>query len=236
MDRRIELTLFDPENRRALAALLPEAFVKQIENLWNGPNSHLLGLGEWELYRTAKSHGRPLSPTDSQLRMQFWFEYNAQQEDPDPHYPQLNMSRIIGRATAKENFYRHIITDPIKLAWILTPPTNYINALDLALMTATQRMIEICEMPLTDEKGRIDGIEIGKMSRILENFHRYIRSMKGDIINPAKEGRRPGQAMSQGKIEEAKYEPTAEEKIAALKSENEQLRLEKDNARLGSKD
>lgn len=225
-DRRIELTLFDPKNKRALGALLPDAFVHQIEQLWQGPNSHLLGLGEWQLMKVAKQAGRPISTQDHTLRLQFWFEYNGQQESPDRNYPSLNMSRVIGKAVAKETFYKHIITDPIKLAWILSPPQNYMNALNFALMTATNRMIEICELPLVNEKGEWDPATVTKMGRILENFHRYVRGINGDIVNPPMEGRRPGQRMSERKIEEARPPESAEDKVTRLQQEIDSMKSE----------
>lgn len=226
-NRRIELTLFDPKNKRALGALLPEAFVHQIEALWNGPNSHLLGLGEWELMKAAKRAGRPISPQDHTLRLQFWFEYNGQQESPDYHYPALNMSRVIGKAVAKETFYKHIITDPIKLAWILTPPQNYLNALDLALMTATYRMIEICELPLVDDKGLWDPTTVTKMGRLLENFHRYIRAMNGDIVSPPADGQRPGRRMPDSKISENAPPETADDKAIRLQAEIDRMKADR---------
>lgn len=224
--RSIEISLFDPNNRRAVSALLPDAIVHQLDALWKSPHSGLLAVGEVELMKMAKRMGKPLCGIDHRLRMQFWFEYDLQLQNPDASYPALNMARVIGRACAKETFYKHVITEPIRLAYLLTPPQNYLDAIEVAMITAMSAITEILELPITKVNGEPDILLAEKKTRLLEKLFRLIRSVNGEVINPEQTGRRPGQRMRESKIEEARPPESPDEKITRMQAEIESMKAE----------
>lgn len=146
-DRRKELTFFDTQNSRALSALLPEPFARQIRNLWDGTDSELLGMSDVSLMRVLRKVGKVPTPLDHRLRMQFWFEYDRIQSEEFVD-SKMNMSYVIGHAIAKESFYKFYITDPHRLAYMLCPPVEYVESLRAAITHSVFVLQEIMEQGL----------------------------------------------------------------------------------------
>lgn len=225
-DRRHELALFDKENRRSLCALLPDAMVRQLDNLWASNDAYLLKVGDWELIKEAKRRGKEIGPLDHRLRAQFWFEYDAVQTDSGDSVPTMNMPRVIGRAIPKEVFYRYI-TEPVKLAWLLTPPADYTLMLEFAITHALMRMVEILQTPIVYSDGSPDLGAVEKMIRIYDKLEKRFQHMKnGTVLTGHGDGRIPGRVMSDKRIENAVPEETLEQKAERLMKENENLKLD----------
>lgn len=85
--------------------------------------------------------------TDSRLRLTFWDEYNQSQVKRT----RINISNVVRGVCSRDYFYETILRDPKKLAWVATPPKDYMitqrSLLDLGLM----RMKEILETPFQTE-------------------------------------------------------------------------------------
>lgn len=225
-DRRHELALFDKENRRALSALLPDAFVRQLDNLWGSADAYLLKVGDWELIKEAKRRGKEIGPLDHRLRAQFWFEYDAVQTDSGDSVPTMNMPRVIGRAIPKEVFYRYI-TEPVKLAWLLTPPADYTLMLEFAITHALMRMVEILQTPIVYPDGSPDLAAIEKMIRIYDKLEKRFHHLKdGTLLSGHGDGRKPGREISDERIASAIPEETLEQKAERLMKENATLQAD----------
>lgn len=236
-DRRHELALFEPQNRRALAALLPDAFVRQIENLWKSDDAYLLRAGEWEIAKEAKRRGKPICPLDHRLRAQFWFEYDCVQTDMADTVPTMHMPRVIGKAIGKETFYRYI-TEPVKLAYLLTPPIDYLLTLEFVMNQSMLALLEILELSITFPDGSPDYVLAEKKEKLIEKIHKRWAHLKdGILLTGHRDGDRPGRNVSGAKVDEAiERNQTPEEKIAQAKAEQEMLREEKERNKRGGKE
>jgi len=140
-DRRHELVLLDETNPRSVINAVSDQFAKRLRAIATGENSYLLGLTERKLRNHLFQKGKAPTPMDDRIRFAFWIEwdrYNAQDRKDD-----FNMSSVLGRNISKEAFYKHYITDDCQLAWLLCPPTKYMELLDEALRVSTEKLIEL---------------------------------------------------------------------------------------------
>lgn len=141
--RRKELVLLDRGNPRALVNLVPEPIAKLIESLWNSENGKYLAYSEKRLKDHLHVHARWPEPIDERLRLNFWLEYDRVQQAEIITNQGINMATVIGHHMPKEVFYKHYITDPHKLLWILCPPQDMEVSLKLAFTNCMDRIVEV---------------------------------------------------------------------------------------------
>jgi hypothetical protein len=91
-----------------------------------------------------------ITPTDSRLRMKFWNEYERAQSDGNS----MGVAYIISGVCTKPYFYDRYLRSPVKVAWMMCPPANYIVMAEEALSFGLSRMRDILEMDDTDAKGK----------------------------------------------------------------------------------
>ena len=144
MDHKIEVVLFDKANPRALCNVLPEPVFRQVQNLYNSEDSYLIGLSDSELIREAKLRGKIYGTLDFNLRARFWGEYGRFLTEND-HRGHMSMPYVLGRRIPKETFYKHYITDPLKLAWLLKPTIPYEEQIDAVLCLVMSKLLEMLE-------------------------------------------------------------------------------------------
>ena len=147
------ISYLDRDSERALYNISPENIKKQLRN---GGVQKYLKMDEDKLKEQ-------LNPTvhNNRLRISFWKEYDLAQSE--------------GRDIAEVNIYRGICTlekyeaslKSTKLAaWVLTPPTNYVVAMEESLSQGIDKMREILEMPLyitefkKNENGEIERLNL----------------------------------------------------------------------------
>lgn len=169
---RQELVLLDLSNPRSIACLMPEAFAKQMQILWDSDEAPaLLGVNEHQLLALLRRKKKSPSALDYKLRVKFWVEYERVQTDI-PKMAKMNMQNILGLDFAKESFYRFYITDPYKLAFLLCPPMDYEKLIDVVLNVSTQKLLEILDSPEVFSNGVIDQSLVKKFMEINETMHR----------------------------------------------------------------
>ena len=154
---RKELVLLDENNPRSLVRLVPEAMAKRIRDLWSGDNKGLLGLTEHCLRKALVRAGKRPTAADNRIRLQFWLEYDNVQGDYRDKTPLMVMPRVLGFAMTKESFYSHYITDDHRLAWVICPPTDYVDTVQDVLMETTEKLREVVsELDVIEADGSIN--------------------------------------------------------------------------------
>lgn len=85
------------------------------------------------------------------LRISFWDEYQAAQDENR----KMLVSNIMRGVTYSEYFYKHVIHDPRKMAWIICPPGDYMLALRDSLHIGVEKIREILSQPLVKKVPRM---------------------------------------------------------------------------------
>jgi hypothetical protein len=232
-DRRHELVLSEPGNHRTLEAILPTGFVHQISNLYKSDLSFLMRLNEKDLKRELRARGFEPGKRDYVLRVQFWNEYDSCQATPRGEVVAMNVSRVIKRAIPKEVFYKHYISDPLRLAWLISPPQEYVEAVEALARRAIDKLEEFLDLVKLEKNGFIDMTAVKQVAAVFQSAHHKAQLMRGGPLDSNE-----GKKRRANKVEEvpADAPPPAEtvaEKMARLKAEREALLKEKRASGIG---
>lgn len=133
-----EVSIKDGENPFALVNLLDGPFLKAIEAL---PDS-FFAMDE----KALKELVNPDELT-CRLRISFWDEYNAAC-DEGPRA--MRVAAIMRGLTYSDFFYKQVLSDEKRLAWIVRPPQDFLLAMRDCLHVGMGRLREILSMPLVD--------------------------------------------------------------------------------------
>jgi hypothetical protein len=93
------------------------------------------------------------TPTDNQLRLSFWLEYDSCQS---LCAPKMKMGNVLRGICSEDYFYGTYTREPLRMAWLVLPPVHYTVKMTEALEFGVERMREILSFPLVDKKGRIN--------------------------------------------------------------------------------
>lgn len=222
MDRKIEVTLFDKESPRSFWQILPEALVRQVENLYNGPDSYLLGLDDPEILKEAARRGKSFAEMDYAIRNRFWVEYARFLEEVD-HRGKMSMPFVLGRGIAKEVFYKHVATDPLRLAYILRKPARYDEQVSSILNKANEKLREILDLPYKNSDGSINMQIVNKFLQIQESFKREELRLQYKGKKAPRENDEPDE--TEIPIPETKAPETTAERLERLRAEKEKTKV-----------
>jgi hypothetical protein len=137
--------LHDAENPKALVNVVRPEIREKISRV----PADLFSLTEEELER--RSPKGQFTWVDRRLRVSWWQEYTRATEN---HPRMMKMTEVVDGICSRNYFYDHVLADKVRLAFILTPPSNYTVATEEALLRAVDRVREILDFPLYDEQGR----------------------------------------------------------------------------------
>lgn len=107
-----------------------------------------------------------ITDTEAQMRLAFWDEYALSQDQKK----KMNLMNVY-RISSKMYFYDNILRNPLKTAFLLTPPQKYQYKMREMLDMAHRRMREVLALPLT-HRGQPNTrliAEIVKIAILLEN-------------------------------------------------------------------
>lgn len=189
-NNRRELVYFDENNPCSLSRILPEPFVQQLQLVWNSPLGPLLKLNERDLQKELSRASKLPTTVDRRLRLQFWFEFDRALDNPWHH--EMDMAYVLGRLIAKEVFYRHYLTDPYKLIYMLCVPTSYQLEVESCLLTSTEKIIEAITDGNVFAKGTKNILPqtLDKLIKVNEIMHERYMMFTHKITKPY--GRGPG--------------------------------------------
>lgn len=105
-------------------------------------HAELFGLDERDLFKRLRSDQMTPSPTDNRLRINFWYEYDLAQMEHRP----MHMARVFAGICSKSYFNDRFMKRPEKVAWMLTPPVDYVVKIKEALDFGIDRLREYLEI------------------------------------------------------------------------------------------
>lgn len=122
--------------------------------------------------------GRP-SRMDRRVRLQFWNEYELAAKE----LREMNMQAVVeGTGALTWEAYRTEMATPgggaALLAWFMTPPAEYALRMREATELGVERLMDILELPLKDEKGRV---QVGVAALILAAYKLVSERVHGAI-------------------------------------------------------
>lgn len=141
------------ENRNGFLRLIDsEAFARAVDRVpadyWERPDAELQVMAE-------------PSRTDYALKCALWNEVRRATSNP------LEKKRIaprefFGGICSEALFYNHVLANPAKVAWLLSPIREYEKMITPLLYCWIERQWEILNLPLLDKKGRVMS-SVGKL-------------------------------------------------------------------------
>lgn len=138
--------LYDESNPDALVNKLPDRLVPILERV-------RVKLPRW-LARTEHDLRKYCEPDerDERVRLSFWDEYNA----ATAAGKKMSLQSVITGATSWESWVSAYEPNDVKMIWILTPPVSYSMAMRQILHKGTERLLEIMNLPIMDDNGKVD--------------------------------------------------------------------------------
>lgn len=133
----------DPFNRveeRSLINLVPDhvqaAFMKSYQ-----ARPELFGLSEAELIKAGDIGERGCGAMTNAIRMKFWFEYDEAQAEHRP----MKIKNVFAGICEKEIFIQKVLTNPVRVAWLLCRPMEYDASMSEMHQYALSRMRKVLE-------------------------------------------------------------------------------------------
>lgn len=141
----------------------------------------LFDMPEDELLDKAGEVGLTFGMLDRKLKLALWTEYSkAFQLDTE-----MNMYKVV-RGTCSQNFLEYdYLRNPYKAAWILIPPKNYEETLDIILLRGLERIEEIIDIDMNkrNKKGERVGIDPKLADVVLRAYKMVEDRVKGGTIS-----------------------------------------------------
>lgn len=160
--------LFDRDDPRSVYNLLPEAVLRRVTEV---PTELFTKTAE-ELADLMPN--RRFSVLDYRVRQTFWREYERASQLMVP----MNMQNVISGVCNRSHFMGRVLTDPVRVAFMLLPPTDYKVALEETLGTLVEKLRQVADLPVHDEDGKPNykNIDI-----ILKAFPHVDNRVKGGV-------------------------------------------------------
>ena len=135
-----ELDFYAPGNPHALVNLLPDKVREAVKRI---PVNYLT-MEERKLQVEANA-----GETERLLRTSFWEEYTLATDNKR----NMSIDKVYTGACSREFFYRYIVANPLKLAYLVRPMKAYMLRMKELLDLAQDQMREIMLLPILDKKG-----------------------------------------------------------------------------------
>lgn len=156
--------VWDKDDSRSVLRLAPESIQRRMLEI----PEELRFVDEPALRKRIKP-----TPTDNQLRISFWLEYDRVQREMAK---QMEMTSIIRGIISEDYFYNVYVKNPERLAWMLIPPKSYTVKLTDMLEVGLDQLRETLELP---------HIEGGKVNTKLLELKLKITAMMDLRLNGA---------------------------------------------------
>lgn len=144
-DERVKASfvrIWAEDDERSLVRLAPEVVQRKMLEL----PENLRTMTEIDMRRAWPAQ---ITVAWKQLRLMFWVEYDRAQRD----YDRMSTRAIVTGVCSEELFY-NLVKRPEFIAYLITPPTHYTVRLEEAVEYGFERLREILDLPLVDEKGK----------------------------------------------------------------------------------
>lgn len=152
------VSLFDESEPRSLVNIIWTHFRPVIERTAKS-HPELFDISEARLKKKAKPE-----PQHTMLRLRFWQEYDIAQNGG-----RKMMLKDVTRGICSMEFWsRQVCTTPELVAYIITPPPSYLTKMQSMLDISLDGMTEILELPIKDERGKVDTRLIAEKVKIFQ--------------------------------------------------------------------
>lgn len=146
----------DNSDPQSLYNLVPATFGEKLRTI----PKELLEMSPEELKKVVKP-GEILEA----LRMSFWLEYTKVIMQGKRV---MNLRNVYGGICTEEYFLMQLPRSPALLAWVLTPPKNYLTSIQSLLHFSLSRLYELLNIPFTRESGAFDSSAARVVIKIYE--------------------------------------------------------------------
>lgn len=133
----------DKEDPRSLINITPASISNRLEMI----SDDFLDMGEKELKKLFTP-----SEIEERLRVSFWMEYDRAQTTGK----QMNISNVYQGICSQTWFLRKTVARNVNLAYMLTPPKNYLVEINNMLNLSNEQMRSIIEAPHIRADGSLD--------------------------------------------------------------------------------
>lgn len=140
-ENNTDVIIFDTSNPRSVYNLVSPVMQEAISNVH--PEYY-----KWSL-KALEKNSKP-EERDYQLRVAFWREYNEAQ---DKWKKALSLNMVIRGVCASDYFYKVVLKDPLKLAFILYPVVDMQAAMEEMLDLGLREMRKILKLPTMGKAG-----------------------------------------------------------------------------------
>lgn len=144
------MNIWEKDDSRSLIRLAPEcvkrAMMELPEDFKNKAEEDLR-----DMYKTFSK--QRFTPTDNQLRLSFWLEYERVQSEM---LPMMSLSHILRGIMAKDYFVNYYLKIPHRVAFLTTPPKSYTVRLNEMLDVGLDRIRAVLDVDAvtTDSRGK----------------------------------------------------------------------------------
>lgn len=139
-------SLYDNDNPDSLINKLPSRLVPIFERVrFKLPKTLLSD------ERTVRKYVTP-DDRDDRVRLAFWDEYNASTAAGK----RMSLQSIISGTCSWESWITAYEPHDKRMCWVFTPPTSYVSQMRHILHRGTERLLEIINLPMVDEAGKVD--------------------------------------------------------------------------------
>lgn len=164
------ICIFDKVEPRSVYNLVPPGVQEAIENV--NPEYY-----RWT-EKVLEKHAN-LDVRDYRVRLSFWNEYY---ETQDKFKKSMSISKMLMGVCSNEYFYKEILPNPLKLAWVLYPPANYAKAMEEILDVSMRQMRNI--MSLNHNKK--SGYDIPLIKEKIKIFALIDNRVRGSVLQRVK--------------------------------------------------
>ena len=167
-----EAPILDRNNPHSVINLSPPPLADAITKI----PSDVWGLTTREIRdRFRKSKYDDFTEVEERLRLSFWKEYDSCIKERR----KIQLGNITAGVCLLTFFTKHVLTNSDRLAYILTPPQDYLKAMEELLHMGLEQMKEIMLLPLYDDKGKADA----KLAHVkLQLFNSIQDRVRGAVV------------------------------------------------------
>lgn len=142
--------ILDESNPQSLINLVGDNVRNAIKTI----PSNFIGHDEqyWRLRDRGKKEDERLSATDWKVRLSLWTEYNRSMVESKPFRTQYIYAGICTYGFFKKRY----LENPERLAFVITPPSDYLKSLEECLYQNTYTLREVCVASAVRDDGSID--------------------------------------------------------------------------------
>lgn len=142
-DASPDVSLFDLDNPVSIINMCEEALSRAIQ----GIPPRYLRLTETQLRKEVKP-----DEVLCRLKLSFWDEYERAQEKKR----KIHAVKVFSGVCQKEHFYDVVLTDPLKVCWMVTPPVDHMLQLREILDLGLMQMRRMIQLPFVYRETKID--------------------------------------------------------------------------------